>query len=61
MVEMAAFISSPNAGMFAALSDEVIFRQARIDLGAVTWPGGLDLAPDAMHREVAGKRSWIVE
>lgn len=49
---MAAFLNSDGAGVFAALRDETLFRQARVVLGAVTWPGDLDLAPDAMHREI---------
>jgi hypothetical protein len=52
IVEMAAFLNSDGAGVFAALRDETLFRQARVVLGAVTWPGDLDLAPDAMHREI---------
>ena len=48
-VEMAGFVASAGAGVFAVLRDEKLFRQARIVLGAVTWPGDLDLAPDAMH------------
>lgn len=59
-VELAAFIQSPQAGVFAALRDEALFRQVKIDLGAVTWPGDLDLAPDAMHREIAKHGKWVV-
>jgi hypothetical protein len=59
-VEMADFITSDAAGVFAALRDETLFRQARVALGAVTWPGDLDLAPDAMHRAVREHGTWIV-
>ena len=52
MVEMAEFINSPVAGVFAVLREENRFRQAKVILGAVTWPGDLDLAPDAMHRAI---------
>lgn len=44
-VELAGFLNSASAGIFAALRDESLFRQARITLGAVTWPDNLDLAP----------------
>jgi uncharacterized protein DUF2442 len=38
------------------LRDEAMFRQVTVDeFGAVCWPNGLDLAPDAMHRELAGE------
>src|SRR5580700_6849838 len=59
-VELAGFLDSASAGIFAALRDESLFRQARIKLGAVTWPNDLDLAPDAMHREIKEHGTWIV-
>jgi hypothetical protein len=61
IVEMAAFVISSRAGVFAALRDETVFRRARVALGAVTWPGDLDLAPDAMHRAIGTQGEWIVE
>ena len=61
MVELFGLIHSPAAGVFAALRDESRFRQARIVLGAVTWPGDLDLAPDAMHRAIREHGTWKVE
>ena len=51
-VELAGFLNSSEAGVFAALRDESRFGQARIEIGAVTWPGNLDLAPDAMYRAI---------
>jgi hypothetical protein len=59
-VELADFINSPSAGVFAALRDKNLFSQARLELGAVIWPHNLDLAPDAMHREIKEHGSWIV-
>jgi hypothetical protein len=59
-VELSEFLNSTAAGIFAPLRDEGLFRQARIKLGAVTWPGNLDLAPDAMYREIKQRGSWIV-
>lgn len=43
-------------GVLAPLRDPEFFRQADIDRGAVTWPGEIDLAPDAMYREIQGQR-----
>jgi hypothetical protein len=60
-VDLARFIESASAGVFAALRDERLFRKARIELGAVTWPGNLDLAPDAMHRIIREKGTWVME
>ena len=46
------FIHDESAGVFAALRDPALFAQAYIDCGAVTWPNGLDLAPDAMWEDI---------
>jgi len=61
IVELADFISLAGAGVFAALRDEKVCREARLVLGAVTWPGDLDLAPDAMHCAVSEHGKWIVK
>lgn len=61
MVDLAGFLRSESAGVFAPLRNEHIFRQARIMLGAVVWPDNLDLAPDSMHREIKKHGTWIVE
>jgi uncharacterized protein DUF2442 len=40
------------------LRDEAAFARAAIDeFGAVGWPGGFDLAPDALHAELSGRRA----
>jgi hypothetical protein len=57
-VEMSALVHSPNAGVFAALADPARFEEARIELGAVTWPGGPDLAPDAMYAALRQHGVW---
>jgi len=51
-VDMSALIASPNAGVFAALADPEAFNRAFVALGAVCWPGGLDIAPDAIYAGV---------
>jgi hypothetical protein len=58
---LADFIDSTGTGVFAELRHETVFRQARVLLGAVTWPGDLDLAPDAMHRAITKNGKWIVK
>ena len=47
-------------GVFAALRDLEFFRQAHIEEGAVAWPGDLDLAPDAMYREIKRNGEWVL-
>lgn len=57
-VDMARLIHSKKAGVFAVLSDPARFNQVRVEYGAVTWPGELDLAPDAMHAEIKRSGTW---
>lgn len=57
-VDMGAFIKSKEAGVFSALSDPLLFDQVFLLHGAVTWPGELDIAPDAMHRQIREKGEW---
>ena len=45
-------------GVFAVLKDEGVFRNVRIESGAVTWPGDLDLAPDAMYQAIRQNGCW---
>lgn len=59
-VLMSRLIREDGAGVFAALRDPDVFAQAFIELGAVTWPGEIDLAPDAMHEEIRKTGQWVL-
>ena len=38
--------------MFEPLREEAMFAQVSVDeYGAICWPNGADLAPDALHRQ----------
>ena len=40
--------------MFEPLRDPVLFAQAYVDeFGAICWPNGADLAPDALYQRIA--------
>ena len=54
------FEPSHLSGVFASLNDPSFFRQARVEYGAVTWPGDVDLAPDAMYREIKRTGEWVL-
>ncbi|MGH7550311.1 MAG: DUF2442 domain-containing protein [Gemmatimonadota bacterium] len=43
-------------GVFRAWKDPAEFAKVYIDdeSGTLAWPGGVDLAPDTLYREVAG-------
>ncbi len=51
-VDLTALVHSPSAGVFASLADSSLFAQVFVEHGAVTWPGEIDLAPDAMYAEI---------
>lgn len=42
-------------GVFEPLKNPAFFKQVYLDHGAVAWPGQIDLAPDAMYREIKVK------
>jgi len=58
LVDLSVRVASPKAGVFKQLQDESLFARIYIDHGAVTWPGEIDLAPDAMHSEIVTKGEW---
>ncbi len=39
-------------GVFAHLVEPARFAEATVEMGAVTWPGELDVAPDRMHDDI---------
>jgi hypothetical protein len=59
-VDMAELVRSPKAGVFAALADPDIFARVFIEHGATTWPGEVDLAPDAMYVEIKKSGRWVL-
>jgi len=42
----------PLGDGFDPLCDEKIFSKVYLEHGALTWPGGIDLAPDAMYQRI---------
>jgi hypothetical protein len=59
-VNLSRLIESPRAGVFAQLADQALFNQVFVDHGAVTWPGELDLARDAMYTEIKKTGEWVL-
>ncbi|MRW92791.1 DUF2442 domain-containing protein [Duganella sp. FT80W] len=54
------FLPSAFRGVFAHLRDTVQFERVAVLDGVVTWPGEIDLAPDAMHAEISRSGQWIL-
>ena len=50
------FLPSAYRGVFSRLLDPSEFAKATVNGYFVTWPGELDLAPDAMYRDIAEQR-----
>ncbi len=45
---------------FDALCDETFFSKVYLERGALTWPGGIDLAPDAMYQRIRASGTSIL-
>ena len=62
-VDMRAFLDSPKVAgsVFEALRDAAEFVRADTILGAVQWPNGADLAPDAMYDAIRAGGVWVLE
>lgn len=60
VVDVSVLVHEPDAGVFEALRDPDYFANACLDCGAVSWPNGADLAPDAMYKEIRRCGIWRV-
>ena len=56
-----SFSKTRLRGVFEVLKDPEFFNRVYLDNGVVTWPGELDLAPDAMYDEIKLNGVWILE
>jgi hypothetical protein len=46
--------------VFESLRDPDFFNRASVTDGAVEWPNGADLAPDAMYAAIRESGRWVV-
>ena len=62
-VDLRSFLGSAEVQgtIFERLRSEKQFRQVQAELGAVVWPNGADLAPDAMYDAIRVSGRWVVE
>jgi hypothetical protein len=58
IVDLANLIFGENAGVFESLREPAFFARISIEMGVVTWPGEIDLAPDAMYEEIKKHGEW---
>jgi Protein of unknown function (DUF2442) len=61
-VDMQQWLLEPRISgtVFEALRDASVFAHAYVELGAVTWPNGSDLAPDAMYEHIKQHGQWVM-
>jgi len=61
-VHMSSFLNDPKVAgtVFEPLRDPAVFAQAQIVLGAIQWPSGADLAPDAMYDAIREHGVWVL-
>lgn len=58
--DCSAIRTSVNPGVYGALANAEFFSQARVEMGAVTWPNGADLDPSWMYDELTDRETWFV-
>ena len=62
-IQMKRFLSESGVygTIFEPLRNPAIFVQAKVVLGAVQWPNGADLAPDAMYDAIRERGVWTLD
>ncbi|MBP6097558.1 MAG: DUF2442 domain-containing protein [Methyloversatilis sp.] len=60
IADFSAILAATECGVFEALKDKTSFDQARLHLGAVTWPNGADMDPAWMYEQVRANKLWSV-
>lgn len=58
-IDLERFVNAPTAGVFESLRDPEVFNSVKLVFGALTWPGELDLAPDAMYDDIKETGRYI--
>ena len=61
-VDLSQFLADPKVEgtVFEALRKADFFTHVDVQMGAVHWPNGADLAPDAMYDAIRQDGRWIV-
>jgi hypothetical protein len=54
------FLKNFLTGVFEPLKDPGFFQKVFVFEGVVMWPGEIDIAPDAMYREIKQHGEWIL-
>jgi Protein of unknown function (DUF2442) len=54
------FATGHLTGVFEPLKNDAFFLQVFVNNGVVTWPGEIDLAPDAMYVSIKKYGEWFL-
>lgn len=60
IADLSSVTKAKDAGIYSALADPIVFEQATISLGVVTWPNGADLDPAWMYERLREEKTWSV-
>ncbi|HSO82859.1 DUF2442 domain-containing protein [Thiocapsa sp.] len=60
VADLSAVTSAHDRGIYEPLKDPSYFKQARLEMGVVTWPNGADLDPAWMYEELVQFKTWSV-
>jgi hypothetical protein len=62
-VHMRTFLADRklDGTVFEALRNPSVFAQTQVILGAIQWPNGADLAPDAMYDAIREHGVWVLD
>ena len=61
LVGTVRFDLSHLTGVFEPLREPAFFLQVNISHGTLTWPGELDIAPDAMYDAIQQHQEWVLQ
>jgi hypothetical protein len=60
IADLSALTTTPECGVYEALKDPMVFEQARLEHGVVTWPNGADIDPAWMYEQIKLAKQWSV-
>jgi len=60
IVDLSGVTAAHDRGIYEPLEDPSYFKQARLEMGVVTWPNGADLDPAWMYEELVRFKTWSV-
>ena len=60
IADFSSVLAAGKCGIFDAHKDKASFDQARLDLGVLTLPNGVDIDPAWMYEQIRENKLWPV-